>query len=310
MCRPSSRRWLRPRRYGSVVSRLHDASVSDYWATIAEVIPVIAFAIVLEARAITLSWRESKVPRAVRAIQSLFWGSILIVFAFTETSALQAVRGTEPPAWLPVLTEFAISGGMGILVLSPAIEVMVRANPEGTARILTVYPIARARLWYLDRRVLRSIRWIDWMLTQSWADFALIRDAITESESRIAEMERELLNSEGRFAPDVHAAWEERVADVRGRVARGKARWDQSREQLRERFAEHEKDKAAYLSKRAQRPAQLREGLLKERKVLAARFAAFSLSAPIPPPPNELSVGMKEIEESAARQEARPEATS
>ncbi|MDP9358456.1 MAG: hypothetical protein M3R02_24850 [Chloroflexota bacterium] len=279
--------------------------MTDYWATIAEVIPVVAFAIVLEARAITLSWRQTKVPKALRVIQSLIWATILIVFAFTETNALQAVRGTEPPGWLPVVTEFAISGGMGILVLSPAVEVMVRANPEGTARILTVYPIARGRLWYLDRRALRFIRQIDWTFTQNWADIGEARDTIEELESNLAEVEREFIRVRDKFAPEMRAAEEERIADTRSRIARGKARWDERRHRLRERFAEHERGKAAYLNKRAQRPAQWREGILKERELLAARFATFSVSAPISPPPVELLVGDEKIEESTAQQEAR-----
>lgn len=266
----------------SVSDDLHDVWVGDYWAAISQAIPVISFAIVIEARAISTNWVQGGTPKGVRVVQSIIWASILIVLAFAETRALAGVRGKTQPGWLPDTVEMAISGGMGVLVLSPVIELLVRANPEGTARILTLYPIARLRLWLLDRDVARSMREIDWLYLDGFATFAEAREFLLRHEADVDGLEQAFAEKRGSMSPDERKDWEARIQMLKNELLTSKASWSERRDQRVAQFAAHRAGKAEYAKRRQERPLEWRTEVDQERKRLAAHFATFSAVSPMP----------------------------
>jgi hypothetical protein len=114
----------------------------EYWLAVATTVPILALALVLEAREIVRRWTSST-PRLWRTVLSVLWAVPLLGFVVTEYYALKALRGEVAPSWLPPLGELAITSAMLILVLVPAIDFfLVRAQAELLARVLTVKPIS------------------------------------------------------------------------------------------------------------------------------------------------------------------------
>jgi hypothetical protein len=121
----------------------------DYWVAVATTVPILALALVLEAREIVRRWTTST-PRPWRTALSVLWAVPLLGFVVTEYYALKALRGEVAPSWLPPLGELAITGAMLILVLVPALDFfLVRAQAELLARMLALNPISGFNGWRL-----------------------------------------------------------------------------------------------------------------------------------------------------------------
>lgn len=133
----------------------------DYWATIATVMPVLALATVVEARAITSNW-NFRTPRTYRLISVGLWGTTLAILTFGTNAAIRALRDLPVADWWPAVCEMAISASMGLLVLSPTLELLMKANAEGFGRVLVVAfsPWLTLR-WAWSRRASRRLlaRW-------------------------------------------------------------------------------------------------------------------------------------------------------
>jgi len=136
----------------------------DYWVTVATVIPVLALALVIEIRAVSQLWTE-ETPTWLMFIQATASAAPLVSFAILLPLALQGVRGQEMPSWLPTFSEYLVALSVGILFLSPAMGVLVRANARQVAALLTLAPGLRLRAWKAERRVTRlqdSVRKMEW----------------------------------------------------------------------------------------------------------------------------------------------------
>lgn len=142
---------------------------TDYWATVAQVIPVFALAIVVEARVI--KWNE--LPRGVRTFNILVLVGLSVAMAFTENSALSGVRG-EPLGQASVsLAEVTISVSLSFVILNPVFAFLPRGLAESFATAFTSYPGRRLHVailrFKIERQVdsLASLRARLWSLVQS-----------------------------------------------------------------------------------------------------------------------------------------------
>src|SRR5258708_14404031 len=99
---------------------MHAHAVSDqYWPTAAVVMPVLALAIVVEARATIQHWTKST-PRRVRTGQGILWTIPLLLFAYFEPIAFSilSVPGQKTPAPTSIASSCIIDF-LRSIVLSP-----------------------------------------------------------------------------------------------------------------------------------------------------------------------------------------------
>lgn len=123
-----------------------------YWATTAQILPLVGLAVVLEVRVITSRWETW--PEWLRWIQGALWSLVLLAVALLTPRALRATSPeSSPPTWLNDVSEISISASLGVAVLSPAIHVAVRAFAGPLAGLFTAHPRFRFRLWRDERRV-------------------------------------------------------------------------------------------------------------------------------------------------------------
>jgi hypothetical protein len=255
----------------------------------AQVMPVVALAVVFEIRIISSSWNENT-PRGQRRLQSLIWACILLVLAFGEGAALRSLRGVEVAAWWPRVCEYAISGGLGILVLSPVLEVFLRGNAETAARLVSLRPLGRLQLWWTDRKILRYIKRTERLMNES--QFLIYEGLATarRMEANLGQDEKWLADAEARLSsvdasrvePDLRL----RVGRVRALLAQQNDILSTFRAKRTDRILQHRLDrekhvraKADYMSKRLKYREDRRSLTAADREQLTAFFRTFSLTA-------------------------------
>ncbi|MEU4714251.1 hypothetical protein AB0F73_11445 [Micromonospora purpureochromogenes] len=141
----------------------------DFWTTAAQTMPVLALAIVVEARSIMSTWVPGE-RRASKRFQGLIWGTPLIIYAFAIPRCFDALAGKSVPASWTTIISWGITLGVASLILNPAIEVLLRSNARAVARFVRVLqmPIILPRLhWRLlknrkkRRRIDKNFREFD-----------------------------------------------------------------------------------------------------------------------------------------------------
>jgi hypothetical protein len=140
---------------------------SEYWATIAQVLPVLGLAIVLEARTISQRWTP-ETPKWLRFTQSLIWVVPLVLLAIGESAALRALRGVQVWPWWTLLMEITISAAISVLFLAPALELLTKGYAEAAARIMTGGWLPRLRLALLEHREYRQHRKLHTLRAWLW----------------------------------------------------------------------------------------------------------------------------------------------
>ena len=118
---------------------------SDYWTTSAQLMAILALAIVVEGRSLTSRW-SVKTPTAMKVIQIATLASPLVVFALAIPHCLAVLRGRDPIAWADELIEFTISLSLAALVLNPAVDFMVRTFSRQLSRVMVRGYFASYRL--------------------------------------------------------------------------------------------------------------------------------------------------------------------
>jgi hypothetical protein len=99
--------------------------------------PVLALAIVVEARAIMRNWVPGH-NRAGKRVQGFLWGASLLVYAFAESACFRALAGEHVWSGWAMVIQQGINLGMGTLVVAPAIEFLVRSNARAVVRLSRV----------------------------------------------------------------------------------------------------------------------------------------------------------------------------
>ncbi|MEV8377839.1 hypothetical protein AB0P21_34190 [Kribbella sp. NPDC056861] len=126
----------------------------EFWSTSAQTLPVLALAQILEARAIIARWGATKWNGIQRFMVAL-WIPPLVAYAWTTPICFNALRGVDTDQrWAQVIT-WSINLGMGILVLSPALNFLMIANARPLARMVTYHPIIMLKTNRSTRELLR-----------------------------------------------------------------------------------------------------------------------------------------------------------
>ncbi|WP_141684606.1 hypothetical protein [Micromonospora sediminicola] len=131
---------------------------SDFWTTGAQTMPVLALAIVVEARSIMSKWVPGE-RRILKSLQGLVWAAPLTVYAFAIPKCFEALAGgTVHPYWVKVIS-WGIALGVSSLVLNPALELLVRTNARLLAHIIRFLimpiPIVTLRWIILQKKILQ-----------------------------------------------------------------------------------------------------------------------------------------------------------
>ena len=171
----------------SVVSTVSTVSTvpPEYWLAVATTAPVLALAMVLEARAIVRGWTTST-SRLYRTIQSVLWALPLLAFVVTEEYALTALRGKVAPSWVPLLTEIAIAAALATLVLAPAFDFLFRAQAELLARMLVLDPAMGLKKRRVRFKVALAGRTIKKKIREIRKSFDEMTDQLNEANARLS----------------------------------------------------------------------------------------------------------------------------
>lgn len=130
---------------------------AEYWVTVGTIFPVLALALVVEARSLAARW-TSHTPRVLRAVQTLLWVSPLIAATVSEAGILRALRGETVSSWVSRLCDVTVLSSFAVLVLSPAIDLAVRGYAEFLARVLAARPVQLIKILRLGRSMEREQR--------------------------------------------------------------------------------------------------------------------------------------------------------
>ncbi|GAA0572475.1 hypothetical protein HPO96_17990 [Kribbella sandramycini] len=136
----------------------------DFWTTSAQTMPVLALALVVEARVIVRGWVPGR-DRLFKSIQGFLWAFSLLSYAFATPACLRALAGKSVWSGWPLVIEQGIQVGIATLVVAPALELLVRANARAIAQMsphnLLGYWIAvtsRVRFAPKVRRIRKKMR--------------------------------------------------------------------------------------------------------------------------------------------------------
>jgi hypothetical protein len=107
---------------------------TDFWATSAQTMPVLALALVVEGRVIVRGWIPGR-DRAWKSLQGFLWAFSLLTYAFAEPVCFRALAGEEVWSGWSALIQQSIQVGSAALIIAPAIELFVRSNARAFVRL-------------------------------------------------------------------------------------------------------------------------------------------------------------------------------
>jgi hypothetical protein len=196
--------------------------VSDqFWPVTAQVIPVLALAIIIEARTTMQRW-PADFPLWLRRVQGALWIAPLAVFAAVEPLAFNELAGqNESHAWVSTAI-LGISLSVGALITAPAIGLVFRTNPRAFARAF----IGLAGIWpsWKIQRVSRK-------------NAALLREVQGLREERLSELAEldeieQKINSSKKIEPKEAAEILAESSRLRHKVHENIKRLDESESRL------------------------------------------------------------------------------
>ena len=122
---------------------------SDFWSTSAQTMPVLALAIVVEARAVMSKW-QSKENRLLHGVLGFGWAIPLILYGLSIPQCLLALSGRKVwDGWVQVIA-YSVEAGVAVLILAPASQLLVRANSRPAAYAASVVSVGK---WVGMRRL-------------------------------------------------------------------------------------------------------------------------------------------------------------
>ncbi|WP_132197870.1 MULTISPECIES: hypothetical protein [Kribbella] len=186
--------------------------------------PVLALALVIEARTIMSKWEPGRL-RAYKKLQGVLWAVPLLAFALAEGICFRALAGDPVRDFWTVIIRVAIVFSMGSIIISPALEFVVRSYARPIARMagrlawLTT-PVRRY-LWRHDLSVSKR-RW-NRALIELEADLGAIEARLANIEASVAECDdpdsvdsaRELREVEVVRQSDAYTSIKQRIGAAR-----------------------------------------------------------------------------------------------
>lgn len=156
-----------------------------FWPTVATVLPVLALAIVVEARTSITRWTDNNPPRWLRTIQSILWIIPLVLFVYLEPVAFQRLEGSKPSHFSVSLVVPTVALSLSVLIVNPATELLVRSNARIIARtilVLSTTPVRWKFNWGI-RRARRLLHKINVLQSDVLADSAMLYSYEHEARS-------------------------------------------------------------------------------------------------------------------------------
>jgi hypothetical protein len=167
-----------------------------FWATSATAIPVLALALIVEARVLIQRWGE-ETPWWVRSLQGVGWAIPLIGFAIVEPLAFKALSGGKVSAFWISQTIAFINASIFVLLWGPALELLTRSN----ARIIA---------WTMFNIWTRKGKWkqtkLLWRIQRQRRFLANTRQRLEALLARLDATESKILSSEN---PDCESSLSE-----------------------------------------------------------------------------------------------------
>jgi hypothetical protein len=117
-----------------------------FWPTVATVLPVLALAIVVEARGAISRWTNDYPARWVRTMQGILWAIPIALFVYLEPISFQGLEGSKPSHFAVSLVVPTVSFSLGVLVVNPGTELLIRANARVVVRLslfIVAMPVRR-----------------------------------------------------------------------------------------------------------------------------------------------------------------------
>jgi hypothetical protein len=213
-------------------------TVSDYWATAAQVMAVLALAIVVEARAIVGTWVPGQ-DRILKAILGIAWTFPMAVFSVGIPACLRALSGATVWDGWPGVINSAISSAAYVVIGSPAVDFLFRSN---------AWLISRALAWMVGRRIVRSSERHSRSYRQRLREGSLtllrFEHKLAGQAARVDAHEDQLLHGEHPDCDECQAKLEQ-VSVLRSLIAESEAEIADLRQSIldEDQVAEEEPDK-------------------------------------------------------------------
>ena len=132
---------------------MEQPDLTTYWATMAQVLVVLALAVVIEARVLVSQWDPS-IPTWLRIMMGSAWVFALVSVGLILPRAMEATQpGHMPPPWVSEYAQSAINVCLYIVVGAPAVELLVRIFARPVAGVLTMTPKMAWRYWRMRQRL-------------------------------------------------------------------------------------------------------------------------------------------------------------
>ncbi|MEU4764003.1 hypothetical protein AB0H12_12150 [Actinosynnema sp. NPDC023794] len=151
----------------------------DYWAAAATVAPVLAAALVFEAKSTLANIKDSTTLIVVLFVTH---GLILAGLGFTINFCFKALRGVSPAPYWTYVTEASIANAVAILILAPALVFVVNAMrlslSSGKVQLYKLrFMLARTRNKRSHKKLVEVMNMLD-------AQRKTLRQLIREHESK------------------------------------------------------------------------------------------------------------------------------
>lgn len=162
----------------------------EYWSTAAQVMALMAIAIVIEARAMMARWAPGK-DRALKAFLGVLWFLPLAVYGYAVPVCLRAMSGNAVWSKWPDVIYIAVAVGVGVVILAPAMEVFFRSN-GWLASYATLLITFRPNV----RRTEREAQRMEGEVRQFILELLQLEEDLGRSESRLDDVEQQILTGE------------------------------------------------------------------------------------------------------------------
>jgi hypothetical protein len=155
---------------------------TEFWPTAAQVMPVLALAIIVEARATINRWND-QTSGWLRFIQCILWVSPLAFFVYLEPTAFSVMAGQANPVSSVGEVNFSIALSLSSLISAPAFELLFRSN---TKTLVSFYVVIRS--FKVRLRMARNMRRCKQLLRDNMRAW----DDIQGQLARLAKAELEI----------------------------------------------------------------------------------------------------------------------
>jgi hypothetical protein len=263
---------------------VHASVVGDqFWPTAALVIPVLALAVIVEAR-FTANREWPDAPRWYRRIQGVLWSATLIFSTLVEVTAFTVLAGyaRSTSAWVYTAI-YTVGQNLGVLLITPAGELLVRSNARAVARAMFASSTLSQRwqMFRISREIRRQLR-----------DQRRVRDEEVPAMVKELDADEQLLSTQD----------DRKSRELLARIRAQREKLSKVSERINEGIWIREDQQALLTDVRKQTTDQIRDLLSRmESKLVRGDFAAKELDDIRPLPDSKQAELRSRIEDLSKR---------